>query len=108
MVSPVSAAAAMTEASRGMGLAAAPPVAALCAGVAPASGAALPPADQPPRALETSWVLGSKPLFSAFLLGRLMGLGTAMMGPVLRAGPPRTGGDEEVLVCVQHRTTRGS
>lgn len=48
-------------------------------------------ADQPPCVLGTSCVLGSKPLFSALRLGRLMGLGTAIIGPGFLAGPPRTG-----------------
>jgi hypothetical protein len=30
-----------------------------------------------------------------------------MMGPVLRAGPPRTGGDEVRLVCAQHENAKG-
>ena len=52
--------------------------------------AALLLADQPPSVLGTSCVLGSKPLFSALRLGRLMGLGTAIIGPGFLAGPPRT------------------
>ena len=34
-------------------------------------------------------------------------MGTAMMGPVLRAGPPRTGGDEVMLVCAQRQGSKG-
>jgi hypothetical protein len=40
--------------------------------------------DPPP----TSAIFGSKPLFSALLLGRLMGLGMARTGPVFLTGPP--------------------
>jgi hypothetical protein len=52
------------------------------------AGRAFPPEPQEPPG--TSCRLGSKPLFSAFLLGKFMGFGTAMMGPALRTPPPRT------------------
>ena len=55
------------------------------------AGRALPPEPQEPPG--TSCRLGSKPLFSAFLLGKFMGFGTAMMGPALRTPPPRTADD---------------
>jgi hypothetical protein len=63
------------------------------AGCCAVAGRAFPPEPQEPPG--TSCRLGSKPLFSAFLLGKLMGFGTAMMGPALRTPPPRTADERE-------------
>jgi hypothetical protein len=81
----------------GAGCPAAPLPGAACCAVA---GRAFPPEPQEPPG--TSCRLGSKPLFSAFLLGKLMGFGTAMMGPALRTPPPRTADESDNRVSSQH------